>query len=377
MWWPLMRGHALIVVLGVSFLWSPIAAARGPSFDCRKAAFPDEFVICRTAELSELDHRIATAYAHLRNARGRSFADEVKIPTLRRRQACRSDALCIRERQIEALNAYRTAGAPVPDEATSGLSKEPAAGGASQNKAESKGAQSQLLSSPNSLIQQPAGAPSHEPQPPHAQPHSVTTGAGIFITPEGRVLTTADVVEDCSEIRVGVGQGNDDVARLVARDTTNDLALLQVAAKPSRVATLRFGVRLGDNIEEFGRPPNQSLATSGDFAIGTVTDLAGIAGDSRYLQVSAATQPGGSGDPLLDENGYIVGIVSSELSSIAALRAAGDVPRNVNFGIKATVAAQFLQDNHVKFQVGEASQPMEVPDIADEAKALTVFIECR
>ena len=80
---------------------------------------------------------------------------------------------------------------------------------------------------------------------------------------------------------------------------------------------------------------------------------------------------------MLDENGYIVGIVSSEPNSIAALRAAGDIPQNANFGIKATVAAQFLQDNHVKFQVGEASQPMKVPDIADEAKALSVFIECR
>jgi S1-C subfamily serine protease len=372
-----MRGHALFVVLGASFLWSPIVAARGPSFDCRKATFPDEFVICRTPELSALDNRIASAYARLRNTRGRSFADEVKIPTLRRRQACRSDALCIKERQIAALDAYRAAGAPVLDEATSGLSKEPAMGGTSQNKAESKGVQSGLVSSPNSLIQQPAGAPSREPQPPHAQPHSVTTGAGIFITPEGHVLTTAHLVEDCSEIRVGVGQGNYEIARLVARDTTNDLALLQVTAKPPRVATLRFGVRLGENIEEFGRPPNQSLATSGDLAIGSVSDLAGIAGDSRYLQVSAATQPGGSGDPLLDENGYIVGIVSSELNSIAALRAAGDIPQNVNFGIKATIAAKFLQDNNVKFQVGEPSQPMQVSDIADEAKALSVFIECR
>ena len=372
-----MRGRALIVVLAASFLWSPAEAARGPSFNCRKATFPDEFVICRTPELSELDNRIATAYARLRNARGRSFADEVKMPTLRRRQACRSDALCIRERQIEALNAYRAAGAPVPDESTSSLSKEPVVGGASQNKAESKGAQPGLASSPNSLIQQPARALGQPQPPPAPKPHPTTFGAGIYVTPEGHVLTTAHAVEDCSEIRVGAGQGNSEAGRLVARDATNDLALLQVTAKPSRVAALRFGVRLGETIEEFGRPVNQSPPTSSDLAIGTVTDLAGIAGDSRYLQVSAATRPGGSGDPLLDENGYIVGIVSSEPNSIAALRAAGDIPQNANFGIKATVAAQFLQDNHVKFQVGEASQPMKVPDIADEAKALSVFIECR
>jgi S1-C subfamily serine protease len=356
----LMRVEALVVMLAASFLWSPIAAARGPSFNCRRASFPDEFVICRTPGLAELDHQIAAAYARLRNARGRSFADEVKFPTLRRRQACGSDALCIKERQIEALNAYRAAGAPVPYEATNGPLKEPIAGGTPENKAESKQAQSTS----------PAGASN--------QPHQVTSGAGIFMTSEGDVLTTAHVVKDCSEIRVaGVGQGNYEVGRLIARDLANDLALVKIIAKPSRVGTLRFGVRLGEYVEEFGLPPYQSQAPGGNLTAGTVTDLAGIAGDDRYLQVSAAAQPGGSGEPLLDENGYVVGIVSSELDSLAALRAAGAVPQNVNFGIKATVAATFLRDNNVKFQIGEASRPMDSPAIADEAKALSVSIECR
>jgi S1-C subfamily serine protease len=364
-----MRGYALLVMLAAGFLWSPIAAARGPSFNCRRAAFPDEFVICRTPGLAELDNRIAAAYARLRNARGRSFADEVKFPTLRRRQACRSDALCIRERQIEALNAYRAAGAPVPYEETNGPSTETAPGGAFQNNAESK--QSGPATSPNS-----PGATNHEPQ--EAQPHQVTSGAGIFITPEGDVLTTARVVKGCSEIRVaGLGQENYEVGRLIARDPQNDLALVKVIAKPSRVGTLRFGVRLGENVEEFGRPPNHSPAPGGNLRAGTVTDLAGVGGDDRYLQVSAATQPGDSGEPLLDENGYIVGIVSTELDSVAALRAAGDVPQNVNFGIKATVAAKFLQDNNVRFLVGGTSQPIDSPAIADEAKGLSVSIECR
>ncbi len=291
----LMRVEALVVMLAASFLWSPIAAARGPSFDCRRATFADEFVICRTPGLAELDNQIAAAYAHLRNARGRSFADEVKFPTLRRRQACRSDALCIKERQIEALDAYRAAGAPVPYKATNGPSKESVAQ-----------AQSGPATSPNS-----PGAPNHEPQ--EAQPHQVTSGAGIFIDSEGDVLTTAHVVNDCSEIRVaGAGQENYEVGRLIARDAANDLALVKALTKPSRVGTLRFGVRLGENVEEFGQPANQSPSEGGNLTAGTVTDLAGIAGDNRYLQVSGATQPGGSGEPLLDENGYIVGIVSSE-----------------------------------------------------------------
>ena len=45
-------------------------------------------------------------------------------------------------------------------------------------------------------------------------------------------------------------------------------------------------------------------------------------------------------------------------------------------GLQAVVA-NFLQDNAIKFQIGEATQAMKAADLADEAKALSAFIECR
>jgi uncharacterized protein len=89
------------------------AAAQSPSFDCNKARLPDEFVICGTPQLAELDNLVAAGYAYLKSTRGRPFADEVGIPFWRLRQACQSDPNCIRERQIEAISAYQAAGAPV------------------------------------------------------------------------------------------------------------------------------------------------------------------------------------------------------------------------------------------------------------------------
>ncbi len=52
---------------------------------------------------------------------------------------------------------------------------------------------------------------------------------------------------------------------------------------------------------------------------------------------------------------------------------AGDIPQNVNFAIGRR---QFPQDNHIKFPIGEATQAMKAPDLADEAKALSAYIEC-
>ena len=89
------------------------AAAQSPSFDCNKAHLPDEIAICRTPELAELDNIIAAAYAYLKSTRGRGYADQVGIPFWRLRQACQYDTGCIRQVQVQAINAYQVAGAPI------------------------------------------------------------------------------------------------------------------------------------------------------------------------------------------------------------------------------------------------------------------------
>ena len=224
----------------------------------------------------------------------------------------------------------------------------------------------------------PTPAPAPVPSAPEPrQSHVGSSGTGIFVTGDGHVLTNAHVVKDCMEIRIRTGQGEFESGRLVAKDPTNDLALLDVNAKPTRVAALRFGVRLGENVYAFGYPLSDVLASSGNFTLGNVTALAGLMDDSRFYQISAPIQPGNSGGPLLDENGNLIGIVSSKLNFLSEIRGAGDIPQNVNFAIKANVAANFLQDNNIKFQIGEATQPMKAPDLADEAKALSAYVECQ
>lgn len=120
------------------------------------------------------------------------------------------------------------------------------------------------------------------------------------------------------------------------------------------------------------------LATSGNFTLGNVTALAGLGDDSRYLQVSAPVQPGNSGGPSLDQSGNLVGIVSAKLNALNVMMATkGDIPQNVNFAIKSSVATNFLQNNNVKYETGEASQKTPPADLADLAKAMRVYVECR
>ena len=143
------------------------------------------------------------------------------------------------------------------------------------------------------------------------------------------------------------------------------------------MGALRFGAREVKNVEAFGYPLSEVLATSGNFTVGIVTALAGIGDDSRFYQISAPVQLGNLGGPLLDENGNLIGIVSSKLNFLSEIKNARDIPQNVNFAIKASVVANFLQDNSIKFQPGEATAAMKGPDLADQANALGAFIMCR
>src|SRR5271163_3381136 len=101
----------LLVVL-LSSIAKP-ASAEGPSFDCNKARLPDEIEICEVPRLAELDNLVAAGYAFLKSTQGRPYADQLGIPLWRSRQACQSDAQCIAQRQIEAIEAYQAAGAPI------------------------------------------------------------------------------------------------------------------------------------------------------------------------------------------------------------------------------------------------------------------------
>ncbi len=84
-----------------------------PSFDCAKATYPDERAICSNAELSQLDNIANAGYEYVRRTNGAQFAKSITLPLLQSRRACGSDAACIKEQQLAAIQKFNSAGAPV------------------------------------------------------------------------------------------------------------------------------------------------------------------------------------------------------------------------------------------------------------------------
>jgi S1-C subfamily serine protease len=169
---------------------------------------------------------------------------------------------------------------------------------------------------------------------------TLSSGSGFFASNNGMVLTNNHVINDCSSIRVFMDSSAAAEARAIARDTTNDLALLSTTLKPSRVAAPRFTLRLGESVAAFGYPHADILSTSGNFTQGNVTALAGMGDDTRYLQMSAPVQAGNSGGPLLDQNGQPRRGRDCKITvnAVKILIDSGDLPQNVNFALKASLS---------------------------------------
>jgi serine protease Do len=117
---------------------------------------------------------------------------------------------------------------------------------------------------------------------------------------------------------------------------------------------MRTSIRLGESVASFGYPLANVLSSSGNFALGNITALAGLGDDSRYLQIgSYTTRQLGRATFRSERKCYWhchckIGCLKMMVAT------QGDIAQNVNFAIKGTVAANFLETNRIKFDVGRA-----------------------
>jgi S1-C subfamily serine protease len=205
------------------------------------------------------------------------------------------------------------------------------------------------------------------------------SGTGFVVSTSGHLVTNAHVVQGC----VGDIQGNlsgeaPAKLRLVSSDETNDLALLQAIGTFKDIARIRDkAVQSGDSVVAIGFPFHGLLTSDFTVTTGIVSSLSGLLNDTRFLQISAAVQPGNSGGPLLAAGGDVVGVVAAKLNALKFVRATGNIPENINFAIKTGALRDFLDNSVVPYQLSEAKADLKTAEIARNARAFTFLISCK
>ena len=215
--------------------------------------------------------------------------------------------------------------------------------------------------------------------PPEKSPKLTNvTGTGFVISRSGHVLTNNHVINGC----VGDVHGNlageaTTNLRVVSKDETNDLALLQAPGAFKDAARIRAtAIHSGDSVIAIGFPFHGLLTSDFTVTTGIVNTLSGVLNDTRYLQISAQIEPGNSGGPLLDTTGNVVGVVAEKLNAVKFAKLMGDIPQNINFAIKTGAVRDFLDNSVVPYQSAEPGAEQKTAEIAKAARAYTMLISC-
>ncbi len=201
----------------------------------------------------------------------------------------------------------------------------------------------------------------------------VGTGTGFAINTDGDILTNHHVVASCKSVLANGTPG-----QVVVEDQFNDLAVIRVQINSAPASFRKSGsIEVGDAIFAVGYPYQGLLTSSLQVTAGEVSGGSGIAGDTRYIQISAPVNPGNSGGPLLDSSGNVVGVVTARLNDAAIGQATGSLPQNVNFALKSSTILSFLEANSIEYTTKRSWWDKDGPDIVKRAREFTVLVECR
>ena len=135
-------------------------------------------------------------------------------------------------------------------------------------------------------------------------------GSGFIIDPSGVVVTNNHVIDNAQQVSVTLSDGTEYPARIVGRDSKEDLAVLQVQADrplPSVPLGHSDDARIGDWVLAIGNP----FGLSGTVTAGIISSRKrnvehGLYDD--FIQTDAAINHGNSGGPLFNLKGEVIGI---------------------------------------------------------------------
>lgn len=206
------------------------------------------------------------------------------------------------------------------------------------------------------------------------EPSPLSSGSGFYINALGSVMTNAHVVDGCKGLTVA-GRP----ARLAAMDKQLDLAVIDTeGGMPDDAEVLSFATgatRLNSDVTVAGYPLNGLLSTL-NVTRGSVSALKGLDNDATRLQITAPVQAGNSGGPIVDRYGQVIGVVVAKMDGLYVANATGDLPQNVNFGIRGSIARIFAEANGVAFSQTSESEVLAPEDLAERLQKATVLVEC-
>ena len=137
-------------------------------------------------------------------------------------------------------------------------------------------------------------------------------GSSFIINPQGYLLTAHNVIEKAKDIEVRLADGQRLPARIITADAQLDLAIIKVQTE-RELPIVPLGdseaIRVGDLAVVLGYPFGRESSMN----LGIISRTGRSYPDSAsydFIQTDAGGYAGGSGGPLLNSKGHVVGMIT-------------------------------------------------------------------
>lgn len=206
----------------------------------------------------------------------------------------------------------------------------------------------------------------------HAQ--SIWSGTGFALN-NGYIATNWHVADGAQTIHIYGVQGDFTkkyLAEVVAKDKTNDLAILKVSGDGfPGFGTIPYKIRtntanVAEEIFVLGYPMTSTLGNELKYTDGRISALSGYEGGVSNYQISAPVQPGNSGGPLFDNNGNVVGIIRAKIDNTVA--------QNVGYAVKTSYLKNLIETMHINNILPSNSQMDSYKERTAKVEAVRNFI---
>ena len=207
---------------------------------------------------------------------------------------------------------------------------------------------------------------------PDTYDHNKTTikesisGAGVLITSNGYIVTSAHVVENAELIEVNLKSGRQFFAKMVGIDLNTDIALMKING--TDLPFIEFAnsdkVRVGEWVLAVGNPYDLSSTVTAGIISATDRTLDLFDGYiESFIQSDAAVNQGNSGGALVNIHGYLLGINSAIATSSGNFE-------GFSFAIPSNIVKKIVEDLQELGYVRRPYLGIEIRDLnpADDGK---------
>ncbi len=152
-----------------------------------------------------------------------------------------------------------------------------------------------------------------------------STGTGFYLKDHDVIVTNEHVVRDSKEVAIDGNSFDKTIARVLFSDPHHDLAFLAPPDKKDfqNVQLTQDPINDGDRVIAIGHPMGLKYTTTQGIVSNATRHM--DEKDLNYIQTDAAINPGNSGGPLVNDQGYVIGVNTMIFSNSNNLGFALDV----------------------------------------------------